>query len=317
MTIRYASPNGDKKTILVLNNGPQDEISLAGTADWTDLANADQFALNQGSNTVTILGDWGYYAIDSLTFTPTAPRSPPNLNPTPQNPNANGDAVALYNYLKSIYGSKTLSGQEDTQWLDYVTQATGKTPALIGLDFMDYSPSRVAFGATSNTTEQAIAFNEQGGIVAFVWHWNAPTGLYNTDTEPWYSGFYTAASDFNVATALADTTNANYTLILRDIDAIAVQLGRLQDAGVPVLFRALHEADGGWFWWGAQGPEPCKQLWALVYDRITNYHGLNNIIWVWNSITPDWYPGDATVDIVSVDVYTQGNGVSFPSLRVL
>lgn len=87
---------------------------------------------------------------------------------------------------------------------------------------MDYSPSRVAYGATSNAMEHAMAFDQQGGIVTFVWHWTAPTGLYNTAAEPWDSGFYTAASDFNVATALADTTNANNTLILRDIDTIAI-----------------------------------------------------------------------------------------------
>lgn len=63
------------------------------------------------------------------------------------------------------------------------------------------------------------------------------------------------------------------------------------------------------FQWGAQGPEPAKKLWDLVYDRITNFHGINNIIWVWNSIAEDWYPGDDVVDILSADVYTTGNGV--------
>ncbi len=50
-----------------------------------------------------------------------------------------------------------------------------------------------------------------------------------------------------------------------------------------------------------------KQLYALVYDRLTNEHHLDNLIWVWTSQdTPealDWYPGDATVDIVGADVY--------------
>lgn len=62
--------------------------------------------------------------------------------------------------------------------------------------------------------------------------------------KEWWRGFYTDSSDFNIATALADPTGANYTLLLRDIDAIAKQLHRLQDAGVPVLWRPLHEAEG-------------------------------------------------------------------------
>lgn len=158
----------------------------------------------------------------------------------------------MYNYLVSIYGKNILSGQQDLSYADWITENIGKTPAVVSVDLMDYSPSRVEFqGDVATTIEDALTHHERGGIVSVLWHWNAPTGLYNTDDEPWWSGFYTEATDFNVATALADTTNANYTLVIRDIDAIAEQLKRLQDAGVPVLFRPLHEAEGGWFWYVA------------------------------------------------------------------
>lgn len=181
---------------------------------------------------------------------------------------------------------------------------------------MDYSPSRVERGTVGTAVEEAIQHHNRGGIVSVLWHWNAPTGLYDTAEQRWWSGFYTAATDFDVATALSSTTNANYTLLIRDIDAIAVQLKRLQTAGVPVLFRPLHEAEGAWFWWGAKGPEPAKKLWGILYERLTVHHKINNLIWVWNSILADWYPGDATVDILSADVYAKGNGVSTPSPRV-
>ncbi|MBB5808932.1 hypothetical protein F4560_008700 [Saccharothrix ecbatanensis] len=36
--------------------------------------------------------------------------------------------------------------------------------------------------------------------------------------------------------------------------------------------------------------------------RLVGHHGLHNLIWVWNSISPDWYPGDDMVDVVSADV---------------
>lgn len=104
-------------------------------------------------------------------------------------------------------------------------------------------------------------------------------------------------------TAALVPTSPNYQLLLRDIDAIAAQLLKLQAANVPVLWRPLHEAEGGWFWWGAFGPEACKTLYRLVYDRMTNYHKLRNLIWVWNSIAPAWYPGDDVVDIVGYDSY--------------
>ena len=94
-----------------------------------------------------------------------------------------------------------------------------------------------------------------------------------------------------------------YDLLMEDIDAIAQQLLILQDAKVPVLWRPLHEAGGGWFWWGAAGPEAYRQLYILLYDKLTNEYGLNNLIWVWNGQDKEWYPGDAYVDIIGEDIY--------------
>lgn len=48
-------------------------------------------------------------------------------------------------------------------------------------------------------------------------------------------------------------------------------------------------------------------VWHILYDRLTNQHNLNNLIWVWNSVSPAWYPGDSVVDIVSADTYAEGD----------
>lgn len=53
-----------------------------------------------------------------------------------------------------------------------------------------------------------------------------------------------------------------YNALMSDVDEIAKQLKRLSDADVPVLFRPLHEASGGWFWWGADGSEAYKKALA-------------------------------------------------------
>lgn len=45
-----------------------------------------------------------------------------------------------------------------------------------------------------------------------------------------------------------------------------------------------------------------------MYDRLTNHHGLNNLIWVWNSVSADWYPGDDVVDILAYDSYPSVTG---------
>jgi mannan endo-1,4-beta-mannosidase len=50
-------------------------------------------------------------------------------------------------------------------------------------------------------------------------------------------------------------------------------------------------------------------LWRLLFDRLTNRHGLHNLIWVYTSGgKPDWYPGDRYVDIVGVDAYPSDVG---------
>ena len=40
-----------------------------------------------------------------------------------------------------------------------------------------------------------------------------------------------------------------------------------------------------------------------MYNRLTNYHGLNNLIWVWSTPEPTWYPGNSKVDVIGYDSY--------------
>ncbi|KAB8217620.1 family 26 endoglucanase H/Glycosyl hydrolase [Aspergillus novoparasiticus] len=213
-------------------------------------------------------------------------------------------AKALLKYIQSQYGSHYISGQQDAGSWDWVKQNIGVAPTILGSDFMYYSPSAVAHGSKSHAVEDVIQHADRNGINALVWHWYAPTCLLDNAEQPWYSGFYTKATCFNVADAVNDRRNGtNYRLLLRDIDAIAAQIKRLDQANVPILFRPLHEPEGGWFWWGAQGPAPFKKLWDMIYDRITRFHNLHNVVWVCNTAEADWYPGNDKCDIATVDHY--------------
>jgi mannan endo-1,4-beta-mannosidase len=146
--------------------------------------------------------------------------------------------------------------------------------------------------------------------------------LINNDTIPWWKGFYSYGTTFNLTAALANPKGSDYALILRDLDAIATQLLRLQAAQIPVLWRPLHEADGTWFWWGNFGPESAKALYKLMYTRFTQKHKLRNLIWLWNSVTPSWYPGNDIVDILGYDSYPAAGdhgpvGVQYQALLAL
>jgi hypothetical protein len=302
LTVRYSAPFGTKTATLRLNGAGHGDVVLTESTAFTSAA-AGKVLLLEGDNTVTIVNNWGWYYIDAITVEPVNPPPPHQVTGTLVNPHAAAEAKGLMRYLTANFGKNLISGQQDMPSVEWVRENVGATPAIAGLDMMDYSPSRVERGATSEEVERALQWDAEGGITTFVWHWNAPSGLIDEPGKEWWRGFYTDATTFDVAAALADKDSQDYRLLIRDMDAIAVQLKRLADADVPVLWRPLHEAEGGWFWWGAKGPEAAKELWRILYERLTDHHGLNNLIWVWNSISPAWYPGDDVVDVVSVDSY--------------
>jgi len=312
--LRYSSTYGDKNTDFGVN-GAKTSALLPKTGDAFASASLGKVELKAGANTLAIEKGWGYYDVDALDLVP-ATISEALAKPSAKlsDPNATPEARALMSSLLAHYGQKTLSGQYNYDEGDYIRTTTGQTPAIRGGDLMDYSPSRAANGARPDGTVDAlIAASKAGQVITFSWHWNAPSHLYNgkyvnaegkTIDAPWWRGFYTDASTFDVQRALADPNSADYKLLLSDIDAIAVPLQKLSDAHVPVLWRPLHEAEGGWFWWGAKGPDAFKSLWRLMYARLTQTHGLHNLIWVDSSGgDPAWYPGDDVVDVVGVDAY--------------
>lgn len=279
--------------------------------------------LKKGSHTLTVKKSWGWIELDKVTVKTGAKISSSTYNVTSSlvNKNSTAKTKKLYSFLKDSYGKYVITGQQCDGGINgtefkAIKNLTGDYPALLGLDLMDYTPSRTAFGASSSTVEKAIEFADKGGIVTLCWHWNAPTEyLYSTanNSDGWWGGFYTKSSNFDIAKVMNGQDAKGKKLIDRDIKEIAKQLKRLEKAGVPVIWRPLHEASGGWFWWGAKGPDAYKKLWKYLYNELTNTYGCNNLIWVYNGQSADWYPGDEYVDIVGEDIYP-GNHVYDPQV---
>ncbi|MEX1116640.1 MAG: glycosyl hydrolase [Akkermansiaceae bacterium] len=261
--------------------------------------------LVDGPNQLEIGGGWGYYEITGLTLTPAVVPAPPQPGPAvPANPDATPAARSLLRAIAASYGKQTLSGQMETRDLGLIQKAGADAPAIIATDLMFHSPSMVERqGPPKGHPESFVPLAAQGHIISLMWHWNAPSGLVSNDEFPWWRGFYTDGTSFDLAAALADPAGAEYSLLLRDIDAIAVQLAKFDKAGVPILWRPLHEADGGWFWWGAKGPDAFKKLWRILFERLTRHHQLHNLLWVLTVEHTDWYPGDDVVDVACIDVY--------------
>ena len=313
LTLTTKGLGGDKYNEVLVDGDNVGGFDSKGDT-WSDVA-LRRVMLTAGKHTVSISKSWGWIMVDKLTVTNDEAISAKvyEVSPTLINPNADANTKALFSYLCESYGTYTLSGQVCNDGLNgpefkAIHDATGKYPAICGLDMMDYCPSRVAKGARSNAVDTALDFHAHGGIVTFCWHWNAPDKYMKPGDTPegnprWWGGFNTSNTDFDIAAVMDGRDPEGKALIDADIAEIAKQLNILRDAGVPVLWRPLHEASGGWFWWGAKGPDAYKKLWYYLYDQLTNKYGCNNLIWVWNGQAADWYPGDAYVDVIGEDIY--------------
>jgi mannan endo-1,4-beta-mannosidase len=307
MFIRYNATSGYKQQDIYVNGNFLSNLAFPAVANYADL-NAGSILLNSGTNTITIKSSWGWTDFDRFRFYTVAPHDYSKVVPSPIDPLATQATKDLYSYLRSQYGSKIISGQTTDYYDNVTTLANGLKPVVRAYDFQNYSPMNPwgwnngpAWGAFEDgTTNNAINWynsTNKKGIVTIQWHWLSPSGG-NLQT----STFYSNQTTFDVSQAVIPNTT-QYNEVIRDIDAIAIQLKKLRDANVPVLWRPLHEAGGAWFWWGAKGPAAAKALYDIMYNRITHYHGIHNLIWVWSTPEPDWYPGNNNVDIIGYDSY--------------
>lgn len=227
----------------------------------------------------------------------------------PQNKDAQDCVKNVMKYLSDITYKQIITGQHtqtmEQEELHHIEKITGKQPALLGFELLSYSPN-INYWDTDHacmkeivenygTLKKAWEWAEQKGLITFTWHWFSPLGGRA-------KAFYTDNTDFDIEKAVTEGT-PEYNAVISDMDVMAGILRPFCDKQIPILWRPLHEGEGTWFWWGAKGPEPLKKLWRMMYDRYTNIHKLNNLIWVWNSPLPEGYPGDDVVDIISRDIY--------------
>ena len=185
-------------------------------------------------------------------------------------------------------------------------ESSGRVPAMVGLDYgMDVMPTE---DAMRHANRYLKAYARRGGFVTVSMH----------PPNPWHQS------------GVHDTRIGDWTDLLQgdqrvrrqwraSLDRAAWGLAELQDAGIPVLWRPLHEMNGDWFWWSPrrQGrplpPAAFQQLWQDMFDYFTHDKGLRNLIWVYAAAmqtssgqpgVDHYFPGADVVDIVAVDWYT-------------
>ncbi len=234
-------------------------------------------------------------------------------------PSRSLEASSLLSWMTENTGKKMLSStianvnwnNNEANWVNY---HTGRYPAINCYDFIHFIYSEAGGWIDYSDLTPVNTWVNGGGIVSAMWHW----GMLCNDGVSYSCtpGTEDGETSFNPGDIFYPESEG-YQKMIEDIDQISEWLLPIQRMGQPVIWRPLHEAQGNWseeypgvgwhtawMWWGIDGPESFKELWHVMYDRMVNYHGLDNLIWVFTAgDSEQWYPGDDYVDIVGYDFY--------------
>jgi mannan endo-1,4-beta-mannosidase len=242
----------------------------------------------------------------------------------PANPNTSPEAKALLQFIYTLSGKYTLTGQHNfpaarDRNSRFAADYSGKTPAIWSMDFgFAKEGDKDSYLERAANTKEAIRQNKLGAIITFCWHAVPPTANEPITFQP-----LPGVNSVALASVQGRLTDQQFKDILtpgtalnkqwaEQVDTIAFYLKQLQKAHVPILWRPYHEMNGSWFWWGGRITEyPTRALYRQLFERLVNYHKLNNLIWVWSVDRPtkpgmeftNFYPGNKFLDILALDVY--------------
>jgi mannan endo-1,4-beta-mannosidase len=224
------------------------------------------------------------------------------------------------NYLYSVSGTKTIAGQHGDKYWQPMKDVTGHYAALFGEDFgnqpWEGTSSMLEWRnlVTANTKQHWA----EGAVVTLTFHACPPTA-----PEPcaWSGtgGVNSSLTDAEWTELITDGSVLNNNWKSR-LDLIAVHLQALQNSGVEVWLRPLHEMNQGSFWWGGRkGVNGTVKLYQITHDYLTKTKGLTNIVWIWDlqdfgslsSDVYDYFPGTDYFDIAALDIYwSDGTGIT-------
>ena len=315
---------GDKQQNLTVNGDSQGAIGIPKSSEYEEIS-VPAIMLKAGENTITIEKSWGWSQFDYMTVTSMADAKITATQTKPSDQLATVETQSLMAYLAEVYGKNIISGQQEiysggphgleTEF-EYLNDLTGHYPAIRGFDYGNFCCP--AFGSDDGSTKRVIDWvKNRNGIATASFHLNVPKDFENFKLGSkidWSNTTYTAKdTDFSPSKAATEGTKEN-EYYMTALKTLAAEFNKLEAEGIPVIWRPLHEAEGGggetgsWFWWGREGSAAYKQLWIYTYKVLTEDLNCHNLIWEWNSYnfatSENWYPGDDYVDIIGYDKYS-------------
>lgn len=202
----------------------------------------------------------------------------PCRRPPPVDPAADAAATVLLRTLDDWRCAGRMAvGQQvnisNDQWADVLDVAPSRF-RVVGFDLTELGDA-LALGKTERL-DRLADLAASGHVLTASWHarnpwnggdWNDHTGVDLTDL-------------LTPGNAAYDAFWATWT---QHLDTLAELGGR----GVPVVVRPLHEAAGGWFWWGHPDPTEYRALFARL-QRVAETRGVHNLLWAYAAAPRTW-----------------------------
>lgn len=230
-------------------------------------------------------------------------------------PAANGEAVCLLTRLDRWRRAGLMGVGQQLNVSALAEQAfeplaTLDDPvAVVGFDLEELAKTaHYEYPFVDEQIDHLLTYADAGAVLTASWHATNPvTG------EP-----YTDRSWHRLADLLDDATPAAQAF-WADYDEKLDLLARFQDGDggrhrrTAVVFRPLHEANGGFFWWGKPDPKVYRKVWARMQKRAWDA-GVHNIVWAYSGNR--WTSGvrdpatlvPAAVDLGGLDTYDPEKG---------
>lgn len=204
--------------------------------------------------------------------------------------------------------------------------ASGEYPSIMGMDLgrcglLLPTLTDADRHLLSRCVCEIIEYVAKGGIITFGSHFTNPRNDYiRSAARAVQDRGYLGGAD-SWRELVTEGTELN-KLFKNELKLDADFLSALRDNGVPVIWRPLHEMNGGWFWFSPiQGDEfgvvknAIPDLWKYIYGYFAE-RGLDNLLWEYSPNNSNGtregndvlysYPGDEFVDLVGLDWYTGG-----------
>lgn len=221
----------------------------------------------------------------------------------------------VYEDRDSIILGETVSGSQamPSYTVNNFYEATGKLPAIIGIDLAGYGLqlSEIDPLDLSRAVCELVTYASAGGIITATAHFENPTGNWTLGDKS--RGVLGSAEKWQELLTQGSELNEKF---MSELELYGTFLKVLSDNGIPVIWRPLHDMNTSSFWYGiSQGEEKAsaenqKQLWIYIYNYFSSL-GLNDLIWAYSPSCVGEedvmysYPGDEYVDIVGCSWVTK------------